>query len=578
MSTIDTTATTSSSNGVTVTYSSTGDFVVDETLAAARDKVCMACGAKMKTGDTVCAACGTKVAASVLDPEQAAVSIEIEVDDADVEDEMICPDCGEACPMGSDVCPNCGADLAGGEMASALPTWESELAYEGLATSDGRYLMPGGITNRDLPLTLMCQTVTAEGHDGAVVCGKMTSIWREARPDLGVGVTAIMASGEFSSKAMGPEACQLVEEQVLRGVSVDIAPTRQFLIDGVTLAEVPEEDASFEKYANGEYLHGIEGVIMGATLTPFAAFAEANVWIRREEAMVASGGVVADEAQITPGEFVLNTAQAEEIGGEEMLLAPDEPAKAERRIVITASAGTPVKLVPRSITASAAGMAPIRPPKDWFFTPEPEGKFPLTVMDDGRIMGHLATWDQCHHGFADQCMLARPSKSGYSFFHVGQIITAEGERVDVGRIVVGETVNAGHAGIDLDAYNAARYYDKTACVGAFVRAIDGEYGIWLSGVVRSDCPSERVRDMIANPPSGDWRYENGCLELIAALSVPVAGFPVPRYEYALVASAEAMEVKTLVATGYYELEKPTYSRAEMRRKELLLNKAREIGA
>lgn len=444
----------------------------------------------------------------VAEADEAAVCIEIEIDgeDADIEETV--------------------------EMSS-LPTWESELAYENLPTSDGRLLMLGQITERELPLSLMCQFVTADGHDGAEICGKLTSVWRVDRPDLGEGVVAIMGAGEFSDLKMGPEACELVETGVLRHVSVDIAPTLRVLLDAETRQEVSEDDFDFEKYANGGYLLGIGGELMGATLCAFSAFAEATMRI------------------IPNGE---NSEQH----------------------AITASASASLTLIPRTITASAAGIAPIAPPAEWFFTPEVDGKLPLTVMDDGRIMGHLATWDQCHHGFMNECVLAKPSRTNYSFFHVGAIKTEEGELVDVGRIIVGETAQAGHASVEYSGTDATRHYDKTALVGAFVRATDGKYGIWLSGVVRSDCPAERVRDMLANPPSGDWRRENGWLELIAALSVPVPGFPVPRYEYAMTASAESVEVKTLIATGYYEVEPISLSRAEQRKKDILLAKGKAL--
>jgi hypothetical protein len=412
----------------------------------------------------------------------------------------------------------------GEEQESMLPTWESEMAYEGLPTSDGRYLLPGEISNRDLPLSLMCQTVTDEGHDGAEICGKITRIWREDRSDLGAGVVAVWAAGEFHDSMMGPEAAKLVEDEVLRGVSVDISPQKRVLIDRETRDEVEQSEFDFEKYADGGYLLGIGGEIMGATLVPFPAFAGANMRI-----------VAAESA-------------------------------------VTASAFAGVRLVPRSITASAAGLAPLRPPREWFFTEEPEGKCPLTVTDDGRVYGHLATWDQCHQGFAQECVLAKPSRTEYALFHVGSIKTKEGEQVPVGRIVVGD---GGHASIAYDVQDTNKHYDKTSLVAAFVRATDGKYGIWLSGAVRSDCPSEKVRDLMANPPSGDWRRHNGWLELIAALSVPVPGFPVPRYEYALAASAtDLLEVNALIATGYYETDGPSFTRAELRRKDMLLREAR----
>jgi ribosomal protein L40E len=523
---------------------STGTTTLTENSTAMAKKVaCSNCGTEVPMGAKTCLACGKKVSAAAEDVVEAGVEIEIEINEEEPDD-CCCPGCGAMNDASAQVCDQCGGDMAGvtpGEDTpempdmpdmpdmSTLPTWESEMAYEGLATSDGRLLMAGKITNRDLPLTVMAQTVTAEGHMGAEVCGKLTSIWREDRPELGDGVVAIMGVGEFSDELMGPTAASLVEDQVLRGVSVDISATKRLCLDANTLEVVPEGEMDMQTYMDGGYLVGIEGEIMGCTLVPFPAFASANMKITT--------------------------------GGES---------------TVTASAGLNVKLIPRSITAAAAGIAPIAPPMDWFFTPEAEGKFPLTVMDDGRIMGHLATWDQCHHGFMNECVLAKPSRTEYSFFHVGALKTKEGEFVDVGRIIVGETAQAGHASVEYSGADASKHYDKTALVGAFVRAVDGKYGIWLSGVVRSDCPAERVRDMLANPPSGDWRRENGWLELIAALSVPVPGFPVPRYEYAMVASGESAEVKTMIATGYYEVDPPSFSRAEQRRREVLISKAKAL--
>jgi hypothetical protein len=416
-----------------------------------------------------------------------------------------------------------------------LPTWEAVLAYEGLDTADNRYLMPGEISERELPLTLMAQTVTAEGHDGAEVAGKITEIWRHDRPDIGEGVVAIMGRGEFTTEKAGPLAVQLVEDEVLRGVSIDFATAERVPLRRDTHEVIPDDELTIEMLMNNEVVTGIKGTIMGATLVPFPAFGEASMWIKdSEDAIVASAYSV-------------------------KLVEPEQ---------ITA------------LTAAAAGMAPIAPPRDWFYMPEADGKTPLTVTDDGRVFGHLATWDQCHMGFMNDCVLAKPSRTNYAFFHVGSIKTAEGDRVPIGRLIVGE---AGHANVRLDYQSASDFYDRTGMVAAYVRAIDGKYGIWLSGTVRSDAPAEKVRDLMANPPSGDWRFQNGWLELTAALSVPVPGFPVPYANVSLVASAEVDgvneigydNVRSLVASGYVEVEVPTMSRWEQRRKALLIAMAEE---
>jgi hypothetical protein len=417
--------------------------------------------------------------------------------------------------------------------SETLPTWEAVLAYEGLETVDGRFLMPGEITHRDLPLTLMAQTVTADGHDGAEVAGKITSIWRVERPDLGEDVVAIMGGGEFTTEKAGPMAVQLVKDEVLRGISIDIAATEKVPINKDSHEVIPEDELTIEMLMNGEVSTGVKGTIMGATLCAFPAFDEASMWIvDAQDAVVASAFSV-------------------------KLVEP-----------------------PLALTAAAAGLAPLAPPRDWFYIPEPDQKTPLTITDDGKVFGHLATWDQCHMGFMNDCVLAKPSRTNYSFFHVGSIRTAEGDRVPIGRVIVGD---AGHANVRLDGQLASEFYDKTGLVAAFVRATDGRHGIWLSGAVRSDAPAEKVRDLMANPPSGDWRWENGWLELIAALAVPVPGLPVPYANVSLVASAAEdgvnevgyENVRALVASGYVEREVATLSRWEQRRKAMLLAMAEE---
>lgn len=398
--------------------------------------------------------------------------------------------------------------------------WEGVLAVEGLATSDGRYLIPGKIDYRDLPLSLMAQNVTAEGHMGAFVAGKITEIRREPRPDLGVGAVAIIGKGVFSTDDDGARAKGWVEEEVLRHVSIDFSPTASYLLDPESLEVVEEEDMDLMAALSGEYVRGFEGRIMGATLCAFSAFEDA-------------------------------TMEIVEIG--------------DKAIVASAIQMHSV------LTAAAAGLAPLLPPKDFFFQPEPDGPFPLTVMPDGRVMGHLATWGQCHRTMRHSCELAPRSKSKYAYFHTGAITTVEGEKVNVGRITVG----GGHASVSpyLGTEGAVKHYDEAGMVGAFVRAVDGVHGIWLSGVVRSDAPAEKIRDLEANPPSGDWREENGRLELCAALSVPVAGFPVPRYEAALLASGGHERVVALVASGY--TEPGPLTRADQRRFEMLKMKARK---
>lgn len=186
-----------------------------------------------------------------------------------------------------------------------------------------------------------------------------------------------------------------------------------------------------------------------------------------------------------------------------------------------------------SLDSVVASVAPLKPPKDWFFRPEANRPTPITIEADGRLYGHLYLWGECHTGFSDECVVAPRSRSNYAYFHLGQLETEEGDMLAVGKM----TYDGPHASLHDNLQAASRHYDHTGHVGAFVRAVDGNHGIWLSGVLKSDITPEGLRDLRANPPSGDWRNFRHSLELVAALAVPVPGFPVKR-ELALAASGE----------------------------------------
>lgn len=193
-----------------------------------------------------------------------------------------------------------------------------------------------------------------------------------------------------------------------------------------------------------------------------------------------------------------------------------------------------------------AAIAPLKPPRAWLETPEANEPTPLTFTADGQVYGHLALYETCHSGFQggafSECVQAPRSPSGYQMFHLGQLETDDGDNVAVGKLTYG----TGHAPLSAGLQAASAHYDNTGSVGAFVRARDGRYGIWLAGAVRSDLSPEGLRDMRANPPSGDWRSLNNQLELVAALSVVVPGFPIARPQLALAASGA---IGTLVLPG-----------------------------
>jgi hypothetical protein len=52
------------------------------------------------------------------------------------------------------------------------------------------------------------------------------------------------------------------------------------------------------------------------------------------------------------------------------------------------------------------------------------------------------------------------------------------------------------------------------------------FGIWFAGALRPCLAKEDIRALRAAPLSGGWRQIDGNLELVAALTVNVPGFPI----------------------------------------------------
>lgn len=319
--------------------------------------------------------------------------------------------------------------------------WNAILARLGTPTGDGRILAPGGIGNRSLPLPLLWQRTTEEGHGGSQVVGVIESM--EFNAD------SVTASGSLLESAP-MEVSELIAAGVI-GPSVDLDD----------LDYVMDEQ---------ERIVVTSARIAGATLVPIPAFAEVGITLSTETAT-------------TDTETATETATP----------------------VLTASASAP------------------RPPLDFFKNPNLSGPTALTVTEEGRVFGHVATWGVCHVGLPG-CVTAPSSPSEYAYFMVGAEMTAEGVQVPVGKLTVG----GGHATPDAGFQAAAEHYDNVGTAVASVFAGEDEHGIWVSGYVIPGTTEEQVGELLRSPLSGDWRRIGGNLELIAAHAVNVPGFPIPR--------------------------------------------------
>jgi len=189
------------------------------------------------------------------------------------------------------------------------------------------------------------------------------------------------------------------------------------------------------------------------------------------------------------------------------------------------------------------------PPIEWFQDPGFDGPQALTVTSDGRVMGHLATWDTCHVGFGEKnCVTAPKSAHDYAYFRTGEVVTSGGA-VSVGNI----TMSTGHATADLGPAETVRHYDDTGTVIADVAAGEDDYGIWVAGQVRPGASKEQLHGLRAGALSGDWRRIGGNLELVGALVVNVPGFPIPRPQLAASAADETV-ILALTAAAIVTLD------------------------
>jgi hypothetical protein len=192
---------------------------------------------------------------------------------------------------------------------------------------------------------------------------------------------------------------------------------------------------------------------------------------------------------------------------------------------------------------TAAATAPEAVPIEWFRDPGLDGPTPLTVADDGRVYGHLATWQSDHIGFPGKRIKPPRSAADYAYFHTGSRLTADGEEqrpIATGHI----TLDTGHAEMTADARAASAHYDNTGSLAADVCAGEDAHGIWVAGATVPGLDELRLHKLRACGLSGDWRRIGAGLELVAALSVPTPGFPIPRSRV-----ASAGEPVALVAAG-----------------------------
>lgn len=353
-----------------------------------------------------------------------------------------------------------------------VKTWSGLIAPIDKKTGDNRRFAKASLSNRELPLPLLWQQETTEGHKQSVVIGRINEV--DHREDGTYG------AGDFLDFDVFPDAqkaYELLKAGVI-GPSVDLDDITFEMrnADGSEFSETEymTAEGNGDKPAKPEFVI-TQGRISATTLVAVPAFAEVKLELSEYAAVEEDFGDCED---------------------------CDEQGE--------------------GLTASAGWSAPSA---TFFDDPALTALTGPTIADDGRrVYGHLAEWGVCHVGIPGACVTAPQSQAQYAYFHTGEMMTAEGDRVSVGRLILG----AKHADPTFAYRESMKHYDETGRVVAYVRAYEDDYGIAFAGVLAPGVDEETLVAFAGCPLSGDWRRIGGHLELTTAISVGSPGFPVAR--------------------------------------------------
>lgn len=434
-------------------------------------------------------------------PIELAVDPDIDHGCVDEEGDGTCDECGRPCdehPVATD------DQQTDGEQAN-----EAEVPFVAIAavldyeTEDGRLIEPEGFTWHPPPLPLMYQDTNPMmgGHEGAFLIGRIEEV---AVDDRRVFTRGMLDLNVIARHADPDRFVEGIRSQTARFVSIDLSDADvEYDVRSVDEDGWPVD--VLRRFSNA--------VMNGATVTPFPAIPDAVIWLDGETEPAEAGATLPDAPEPT-----------------------DEPEVIE-------GDGMPMPIL--------ASGGEVLPPAEVFTEPtfaEPTG-WQLIDVDGWRVVqGHIALWGTCHIGH-DGCVTAPTSQSDYAYFRTGatrvRCDCTEPDCDDVIEVATGLlTMGTGHADLRLDSAHALAHYDDTGTAVARVVAGEDAHGIWIKGPLLPHVTDEQADQVLASNPSGDWRRVAGALDLVAVLAVNVPGFPVPRPQARLVASAGGDSVQT----------------------------------
>lgn len=382
--------------------------------------------------------------------------------------------------------------------------FRNPITVQGVESEDSRLFVE--FTWRDLPLSFRWVQQDTGGHRNAQAVGVLETISEatpddlaQFAPDLPTGGVLLMGEGEYADGVAAAGEAAALAAMGAQFISADPGGIVEYHWeildqDGNTVDPV-DIDIAYEKVYYG---------------SPDAADLREWLGTLRER-------TVFDQYQIGA------------------ITQVDTPCWPQCRLALTnpAAPGMPVPpagqqgLDARDHTDPAVAKArqvlrllaagPVQRPAGWYQKQTLDRYTPLTVTDDGQLIGHLAPWNACHRGFTSKCVMV-PYQTEFPDFHVGgEVALDDGTRMKIGVL----THFGGHFGSIADYTRAAE--DPQAQLGS-VRLYADRWGIQACGGVHPDVPAAQVNRAMASQPSGDWRLKNGKYTLHAAALVNSPGY------------------------------------------------------
>jgi hypothetical protein len=239
---------------------------------------------------------------------------------------------------GEAVIEQAGPVNAAGEFPIRLPV----VAIEGMDTSDGRYLAPGSLSVRGLPLSLLAQPESMHGGTDAGpagVVGRIDTLQRLPGPEVvsrrtgrpfPAGTFVWVGTGHMNADARVAEydVADLFRKGYLRGISVDLA--------GMDYEILGEGDAPPDPDHPRRQLVTHAAEIAAGTLVPIPAFGDAYAELDDDDAVL-----VPPAPEDLPAGLAASAAPA--------WRSPEVGDRVPAAVVAAAADGMPVRIPPDSV-------------------------------------------------------------------------------------------------------------------------------------------------------------------------------------------------------------------------------------